>query len=109
MKAPICFLCHTKPGAGQASANPGDWIAFANYRPLPEGVMGHPDGLEWFCAAHVEAARALSAKTSTDALLALQAAFGQFAVPPPPEAAPGVASRLAQRVNNVARAARGER
>ena len=50
MRPPICEIC-----GGEATAT----IAFADYRPLPDGMTGHPRGVGWFCARHLAAAEAL--------------------------------------------------
>ena len=49
MRPPFCAYCRElTEGASQ--------VAFADYYPLPDGIIGHPDGLEWFCAKHVASA-----------------------------------------------------
>jgi hypothetical protein len=52
MRPPFCAFCGAmKPGARLAR--------FADYAPLPDGIVGHPNGLEWFCDAHAARAEAL--------------------------------------------------
>ncbi len=50
MRPPICEVCRRKAVAT---------VAFADYEPLPDGMVGHPRGLGWFCRWHVAGARAL--------------------------------------------------
>jgi hypothetical protein len=40
----------------------------ANEKFKQPGFMGHPKGLEWFCALHIEQARALRHLTQAEAL-----------------------------------------
>ena len=68
MRPPICAVCHER-----FSAVDGGTVRFADYQPLPERMVGHPKGLEWFCAAHIEAAKALSGETTAKALATLRA------------------------------------
>lgn len=62
MKPPICHLC------GQPVDGAGDLVRFADFVPLPDGMTGHPHGLEWFCVRHVDRARALSGRSIDDAM-----------------------------------------
>lgn len=66
MKPPICAVCGER-----FSVQDGGTIRFANFEPLPEGRVGHPKGLVWFCSAHIEAARAQSKLSSSEAIRAL--------------------------------------
>jgi hypothetical protein len=79
MKAEYCWLCgrdcrsewfYTQAG--------GAWVRFRDYRQLADGVVGHPQGLEWFCRDHVAAARNLAHLDSASALIELQRQFGSF-------------------------------
>jgi len=63
MKPPICGVCGTRFPASE-----GGTVRFANFESLPEGMVGHPKGLVWFCAEHIDQARSLSSMTSTDAI-----------------------------------------
>ncbi len=63
MKPPICAVCHTRFSPAE-----GGTVRFANYESLPEGMVGHPKGLEWFCSSHIEAARDLSSLSSGEAI-----------------------------------------
>ena len=65
MMPPICAVCHTDfdPFGDDAGT-----VAFADYESLPDDVVGHPEGLEWFCERHYAAAKALSHLTSTEAV-----------------------------------------
>jgi hypothetical protein len=66
MKPPICELC------GQdfrdTSPLPGALVRFADYEPLSDGMVGHPQGLAWFCGEHVELARSLGERPLSEAL-----------------------------------------
>ena len=50
MRPPYCAYC-------RELTNTATMVAFLDYHPLREGVIGHPHGLEWFCEKHVAAAR----------------------------------------------------
>lgn len=50
-------------------------MRFADYSPLPQGRVGHPHGLEWFCAEHDVAAEALSGKRIDEAMFELRRDF----------------------------------
>jgi hypothetical protein len=81
MKPPICFLCHKhfrSPNAGFAL------VEFADYAPLPEGYLGHPHGLEWFCNEHLAAAQAQATNSVEVAMLELHNTFGHFTASQPP-------------------------
>jgi hypothetical protein len=75
MKPPVCLLCGKFAGE-ESPTNRGDWVVFADYDPHHEPSLMHPDGLEYYCDEHVEAAKAQSLKTSSEALLELQKQFG---------------------------------
>ncbi len=66
MMPPHCALCGKESELGDHRGF--QLVTFADYRPLPEGITGHPDGLVWFCAVHVDEAKALSHLNSRDAL-----------------------------------------
>ena len=51
---------------------------FADYTPLLPGLGGHPNGLEWFCDLHLQAASELRMETADVALELLQVGFGKF-------------------------------
>ncbi len=73
MRMPICMICGT-PAIHQQPPKGGEWVKFADY--VDQGFsMADHDGLEYFCGNHVAAARALAAKTSTDALADLKKQF----------------------------------
>ncbi|NNF57100.1 MAG: hypothetical protein HKN04_02565 [Rhodothermaceae bacterium] len=63
MRPPICAVCHDR-----FATKEGGLVRFADYEPLPERVVGHPKGLEWFCGKHHAAAEALSHLATTEAL-----------------------------------------
>lgn len=75
MKPPVCHLCGTSFFDEPERDRRGALVAFADYRPLPRGMVGHPHGLEWFCTDHVEAAQELQALTLADATAVLKKRF----------------------------------
>ena len=62
MMTPICGVCGLR-----FPAQEGGTVRFANFEPLPEGRVGHPKGLVWFCGEHIAQARTLSDLTSSEA------------------------------------------
>ncbi|HIG66084.1 MAG TPA: hypothetical protein EYQ43_11160 [Methyloprofundus sp.] len=68
MRPAICKVCNI---SAVQSPN-GEWVTFLDYKSLDEEEIGHPDGLEWFCENHIEAAKLLSHKNYSDALQELQ-------------------------------------
>lgn len=82
MKSPYCWLCgrdfHSE---WFHSLGGGELVRFRDYLPLPEDFVGHPQGLEWFCREHAQAARELVDTDSTDALVELQQQYGTFPTP----------------------------
>ena len=66
MQPPICALCGVRFDAGAAT------VRFSDYRPLPDGMVGHPHGLVWFCGAHLEAAGAVAHLPTEQALTTLR-------------------------------------
>jgi hypothetical protein len=67
MKPPVCEACHKPCSDG------GDLVTFADYQPLPEGMVGHPRGWEWFCARHLPAARKFAHLATGEALQRIRA------------------------------------
>ena len=65
MMPPICTVCGDRfdPFGDDAGM-----VSFADYEPLPRGMVGHPKGNEWFCERHYAEARALTHLTSTEAV-----------------------------------------
>lgn len=79
MKPPYCFLCHKDCRCAALHLNAGgDFVQFADFVPLPHGMAGHPQGLEWFCPEHLPAAKTLVLKKSSEALYDLQQTYGEF-------------------------------
>ena len=68
MKPPVCELCGKAFDFGEG----GGTVNFANYKPLPEGLTGHPVGCLWFCKRHFAAAGRLSDRSTGSALKALR-------------------------------------
>lgn len=77
MRPPICAVCHR-----EFSLSEGDTVRFADYKPLPEGTVGHPDGLEWFCEVHLEAAERLRDLPSGKAIRRIRAGLPPSAASP---------------------------
>ncbi|MCB1165803.1 MAG: hypothetical protein KDK37_02990 [Leptospiraceae bacterium] len=73
MKPPICELCgedFRHEWNGEEAG--GGLVQFADYRPLPSGRMGHPEGLAFFCSRHLIEARSLHTLTLSEALQRMQ-------------------------------------
>ena len=86
MKSPICFLCNTDFRSEYFHFQTGGaLVQFADYKPLREGAAGHPQGIEWFCRNHLQAAQELTSRGTEEALSSLKLMFGVF---PPYEAKP---------------------
>ena len=69
MRPPICALCghdfrHEDDG--------GDLVRFRAAKSLPDGMVGHPRGVEWFCRRHLAAARELSGSSLAEAMTELR-------------------------------------
>lgn len=69
MRPPICEVCGRKARAT---------VSFADYEALPDGMVGHPRGLGWFCRAHLAGARALRGRPMGAAVRRLRALSGLF-------------------------------
>lgn len=76
MKPPICEFCHRD---FRASVKEGGTVRFADYKPLPERMVGHPKGLAWFCAEHLDQAQELAELKRLDALRMMRARLGNSA------------------------------
>lgn len=63
MRPPICDLCGKR-----FDASDGGLVRFADYEPLPNGRVGHPKGVLWFCPRHIAAAEKRSEQPSTAAI-----------------------------------------
>jgi hypothetical protein len=78
MKPPICRLCERSiDSIASPERKGGDLVKFADYPPLPDGMAGHPRGLEWFCVEHLHAAQALSSRSTGEAMAELLGVFGK--------------------------------
>lgn len=69
MKPPMCDLCKRKFSPSQ---NGGGTIRFADYEPLPDGIVGHPKSLVWFCEEHLDAAKAVKKLNYKEAMYQLR-------------------------------------
>jgi hypothetical protein len=74
MKPPKCPVCglsiHNLPERrqGQPLFASFELVEFSNYRGLPDGISGHPEGLEWFCLEHAGQAKKLAHLPLNEAL-----------------------------------------
>ena len=69
MKPPICAVCRKRFDPFDSSlAGRAGLVHFADYRPLPDGMTGHPAGTAWFCRRHFRAAKDLQDRSRPDAL-----------------------------------------
>lgn len=55
----------------------GDWVEFADYSPLPDDQIGHPQGMEWFCDQHLSFAQSVSNLPSDEAIKKIREKFGK--------------------------------
>ena len=63
MKPPLCAYCRKRIIASNSNL-----VRFANYEALPDGKVGHPKGLAWFCDLHVAQAKRFRLKPLGEAL-----------------------------------------
>jgi hypothetical protein len=68
MKPPLCSVCG-RNHRSESDLKFGQ-VRFANFEPIKG--PGHPKGLHWICADHLEAAKALSDLSSSDAIRELR-------------------------------------
>jgi len=73
-------------------------VEFAEYAPQPEGYLGHPQGLEWFCDDHLIAARAVSGKSSEEAIELIKLQYGVVKNTPPIQSTKPTNQSLVSRV-----------
>ena len=74
MKPPICEVCGNDFRANAPAASGGaGLVRFADYEPLPDGLVGHPKGLGWFCSQHVDAARDSAELPLSEAVVQIRA------------------------------------
>jgi len=83
MRPAQCAICG-KYSIEETGGKQGDWVEFADFLPNTE-CLSHPDGLEYFCADHLNAAQALTHLTSGEAIERIRGATG-LAPPLPGEA-----------------------
>ena len=69
MRPPICAVCDRDFRDDlEESDLAGDLVTFIDYEALPEGMVGHPKGVEWFCSKHIRKAKILSHLSSKVAI-----------------------------------------
>ena len=71
MKPPMCNLCKRKFSPSKEEGG-GGTVRFADYKPLPRGMVGHPYGLAWFCGEHIKAAKVVKKLDYKDAMQQLR-------------------------------------
>ena len=69
MKPPQCAVCLRSFDPFKSG---GGLVSFKNYKPLPEGMCGHPKGQEWFCARHMAKAERLAELESEAAIATIR-------------------------------------
>lgn len=74
MTPPICRLCK-KDFYFAADYGYGRLVIFKNYKDLPEGMVGKPQGCDWYCDQHYQSALAKNYLTNEDAYLELKKEF----------------------------------
>ena len=69
MRPPICAVCDRdfRDDLGDSDLT-GGMVYFADYESLPDGTVGHPTGLEWFCSIHIRKAKILAHLPTKDAI-----------------------------------------
>lgn len=73
MRPPICECCGLDFRDDDLhSETSGGLVRFADFEPLPEGMVGHPPGLAWFCSKHITAARGFTEMALGAALIRLK-------------------------------------
>ncbi len=75
MKAPVCVVCERWLKEWPPEREGGGMVSFRDYEPLPQGVVGHSRGDEWFCPDHEPAARELAHLDSASAVALLRKRF----------------------------------
>ena len=71
MRPPICAICDDDFDPSGPDETSGGSITFRegpDHTPLPDGMDGHPENVEWFCARHWAAAKALESFTLSEAM-----------------------------------------
>lgn len=88
MKPSVCEVCGARAWEAP-SDRAGGLVQFANWRPLKPGeipIIGHPEGLEFFCEDHLQMAQALRHLPSDEAILRLRQETGMCPpIPVPPD------------------------
>ena len=57
MKPPICEICQKRMSVDSTDKAKGGLVWFNDFQQLPQGMVGHPKGLGWFCGQHYEQAQ----------------------------------------------------
>jgi len=74
MKPPQCDLCRRRFDTDDG----GGLVRFRDVKSLPDGMTGHPHGVEWFCKRHYEAAEGFRELTYAEAEVELRRIYGRF-------------------------------
>lgn len=72
MRPPVCAVCAARAANAADRRDSRDrdheLVQFADFEPLPKGMVGHPRGYEWFCKRHLAAAQKLKHLPFAEAL-----------------------------------------
>lgn len=72
MLPPVCELCDLDFRYDlEKDETSGGLVRFADFQDLPDGKVGHPKGLGWFCARHLKDAQFLSSLSKSAAIAQL--------------------------------------
>lgn len=81
MKPARCNVCGIH-ATEEPGPHKGQWLTFADHEPADTAMLSHPQGLEYFCAAHLPRALGLRRLTAEKAMAQLRAEALTEAVKP---------------------------
>jgi hypothetical protein len=70
MKPAICVICGKK-----SPSVDGDWVEFSDFSQESISGITHPQGLEWFCVEHLEAAKSIANLSANEGINLLKTKF----------------------------------
>lgn len=70
MQPAFCSVCNKNP-TQEAGPLRGDWLCFADHCAEQAVMLSHPQGLAYFCAVHLPAAKALAHLPQQEAMARL--------------------------------------
>mgnify|MGYP001792006470 CR=1 FL=1 len=76
MKPPICAVCGKRFSPGKEEDG-GMTVKFADYKPLPERMVGHPKGMVWVCSEHLAEARSRTNLPTAEAIKQIREASSE--------------------------------